>query len=55
MRGMINGLGAFMFLIGLSGMADAVTGQGSFMVAAVVFAVGFGITLYNYVYGGHRG
>lgn len=45
-------LGVFMFLFGLSGMADAVTGQGSFMVAAVVFAIGFGINLYNFLFGG---
>lgn len=55
MRGIINGIGALMFVTGLAGMADAVTGQGSFMVSAVVFSIGFGISLYNYVYGGHRG
>lgn len=52
-RGVIA-LGVFMFLFGLSGMADAITGQGSFMVSVVVFAIGFGINLYNYIYGGTR-
>lgn len=52
MKTVVYGLGAFMFLIGLSGMADAATGQGSFMVAAIVFSIGFGISLHNYIYGG---
>lgn len=47
-KGVVDGLGAFMFICGLGGMADAVTGQGTFMVAAVIFAIGFGLTLRGY-------
>lgn len=47
-KGVVDGLGAFMFICGLGGMADAVTGQGIFMVAAVIFAIGFGLTLRGY-------
>lgn len=54
MKRLVKGLGALMFVCGLSGMADAVTGQGTFMVAAVVFSIGFGISLYNFLYGGER-
>lgn len=53
-KGVVDGLGAFMFICGLGGMADAVTGQGSFIVAEVVFSIGFGISLYNFLYGGER-
>lgn len=48
------GLGAWMFLIGLGGMSEAATGHGSLAVSVVVFAIGFGLCLYNYIYGGSR-
>ena len=44
-KGVVDGVGALMFILGLSGMADAITGQGSFMVSVIVFAIGFGICL----------
>lgn len=50
-RGIIDGLGALMAICGLSGMSDAVTGQGSFMVAAIVFSIGFGICLGEFLEG----
>lgn len=45
MKGFINGIGAFAALIGWAGIAEAVTGQGSFAVSMVVFAVGFAMCL----------
>lgn len=44
-----EGIGALMFILGLSGMADAVTGQGSFMIAAIVFSIGFGLSIKRWV------
>lgn len=47
MNGVVYGLGAIATLLGLAGMAEAVTDNGSFLVSAVVFSVGFTICLVN--------
>lgn len=36
----MKGLGAVLFVLGMSGMAEAVTGQGSLIVSVIVFAIG---------------
>lgn len=43
----VNSIGAFMTLFGLSGMSDAITGHGSFLVSSMVFSIGLGICLWN--------
>jgi len=48
MRGVLSGIGAMMFLIGLGGIGGACEGEGSFLVAAIVFSIGFGLTLATY-------
>ena len=45
----LEGIGALMFILGLGGMGSACEGQGSFMVAAVVFAIGFGLSIKRWV------
>lgn len=45
MNGVVYGLGAIATLLGLAGMAEAVTDNGSFLVSAVVFSVGFGMSV----------
>lgn len=42
-------LGGILFVIGLGGMGSACEGQGSFMIAAIVFSIGFGLCLANYM------
>lgn len=49
----LEGIGALLFILGLGGMGSACEGQGSFMVAAIVFSIGFGISLHNLIYGGN--
>ena len=44
----IDVAGAVMAFIGLGGLAGATEGQGSAIVAIVVFSVGFGICLWGY-------
>ena len=44
-----EGIGALMFILGLGGMGSACEGQGSFMVAAVVFAIGFGLSIKRWI------
>jgi hypothetical protein len=42
--------GLALVVFGAAGMAENITsGQGVFMVAAVIFAVGFGFILWSYV------
>ena len=45
MRGFISGIGAIAFLLGLAGMAEAVTEHGSFLISAIVFSIGFGMSV----------
>lgn len=35
------------FLTGIGGLAGACEGQGSFLISLIVFAVGFGMCLYD--------
>lgn len=35
------------FLTGIGGLAGACEGQGSFLVSLIVFAIGFGMCLYD--------
>lgn len=44
-------VGAILFLVGIGGMAGACEGEGSFFIAAVVFATGLGISCYEFVRG----
>lgn len=41
-------IGVILTLLGLAGMAEAVTGQGLFFVAEVIFSVGFACILFGY-------
>lgn len=41
----IGVFGGILFVLGLAGIAEAVTGQGSFIVSAIVFAIGLGCSL----------
>lgn len=44
--------GLVALLFGGAGMAENITsGQGSFILSAVVFAVGFGLICWSYTYG----
>ena len=43
------GVGVIMTLFGCAGMAEAVTERGSFMISAIVFAIGFALILDDYV------
>ena len=43
-----DAIGGIMTIIGLAGMAEAITDHGSFMVAAIVFSVGFTMVLWGY-------
>lgn len=45
LRGVVNVFGGMMVVLGLGGIAEAVTEHGSFIVAAVVFSVGLGVCL----------
>lgn len=45
----LEGIGALLFILGLGGMGSACEGQGSFMVAAVVFAIGFGLSIKRWI------
>lgn len=40
-----SSIGAIAFVIGLGGIESACEGQGSFMISAIVFSIGFGISL----------
>lgn len=40
--------GAALFIVGIGGMAGACEGQGSFLVSAIVFSVGFGLAWANF-------
>lgn len=40
----MNLVGATMFMVGMAGMAGACEGQGSFLISAIVFSVGLGIS-----------
>ena len=44
-------IGVFLGVFGLAGMAEAITGHGSFMVAAIVFSVGFAICMVDLMKG----
>lgn len=48
---LMNAMGAVMFLVGLGGLAGACEGEGSFLIAAVVFAIGLGISWLGFVRG----
>lgn len=43
-----DAIGGIMALLGLSGMAESVTGHGSFLVSMIVFVVGFCLVLWGY-------
>lgn len=43
----ISGVGAVMFIIGIAGIAGACEGQGSFLISAVVFSIGFGLSWFG--------
>ena len=43
--------GLVLLMFGGAGMAEHITsGRGSFMVSAVVFAIGFGLICWSYIY-----
>jgi len=42
-------IGVIVTILGAAGIADAITGQGSFFIACCVFAVGFGCVLGGYL------
>lgn len=44
----ISIIGGLAFVLGLAGLAGAAEGEGSFMVAAVVFSIGFGMCLLGF-------
>lgn len=43
------GVGAWMLLIGIGGMSEAVTDHGSLAVSVIVFAIGFALCFRNYL------
>ena len=43
------GWGLALLILGAGGMADAIQGQGSIMIAATIFAVGFGLICASYI------
>lgn len=45
----LSTIGGVLFVLGLAGMSEAVTGQGSFMVSTICFAVGIGMCLAGYL------
>ena len=48
MREKLGIFGGMMALIGIAGLAEACTDQGSFIVSAIVFSIGFGFALYGF-------
>ncbi len=44
----ISLIGGLMFVVGAAGMAEAVTGEGSFTVATIVFVVGIACSMIGY-------
>ena len=42
-------LGVVITLLGLAGIAEAITGRGSILVSAAVFGIGFGMILKGYM------
>ena len=47
-------IGGWLFVLGLGGMGSACEGQGSFMISAIVFSIGFGICLFDYMRGAKK-
>jgi len=47
-KGNIGAIGAVLFVIGSAGMAEAIEGRGCFLIAAIVFSVGFGLAYYGW-------
>ena len=44
--------GLIALTLGGAGMAEAITsGRGSFLISTIVFAVGFGLICWSYIYG----
>ena len=43
-----DAIGGIMALLGASGMAESVTGNGSFLISMIVFVVGFCLCLWGY-------
>lgn len=41
------GIGFWMFILGLAGLGAACEGKGSFLISAIVMAIGLGISLYE--------
>lgn len=44
-----DGIGGICFVLGAAGMAESVTGQGSFTVSAIVMIIGFVLCLWGYL------
>lgn len=44
----IDVIGAILFVLGLAGLGGAAEGQGNIIVASIVFALGFGLTIWGY-------
>lgn len=42
-------LGVIITLLGLAGIAEAITGRGSILVSVAVFGIGFGMILKGYM------
>lgn len=47
-KGVLSSTGAMAFIVGLAGLGGACEGQGSFLIAAIVFSVGIGLSLMGY-------
>lgn len=47
--GITDGVGGICFILGAAGMAEAVTGHGSFEISTVVMIVGFVLCLWGYI------
>lgn len=46
--GVTDAIGGIMAVLGAAGMAEAVTGHGSYEVAVIVFVIGFVLCLWGY-------
>lgn len=47
--GITDGIGGICFVLGAAGMAESVTGQGSFTVSTAVMIIGFVLCLWGYL------
>lgn len=47
-KNVVNAIGTIAFLIGLAGLGGACEGEGSFLIASIVFGIGFGLSLWGY-------